>query len=197
MKKAVSTAVILAAGGSSRMGTPKALLKKNGKTFLKILVSSLRTSGIEDIRVVLGAGAAGISEHITAPGICILINKSWQDGQLSSFKTALKDIGSSSSSVMLCLIDSPFTGKDTIMEIIDAYKKSDADIAVPLYKGRGGHPVIFSSSTYKALLEAPLEEGARYVVRSGRFKVLRVEVDDKHVLDDIDSPREYKESVNE
>ena len=157
-------AVILSGGGSSRMGSPKALLPFQGRPFLEHLLDVTRQPQIGVRRVVLGADAEPIAKavHLTADEI--VINHEWEKGQLSSIQAALRSLPEGTDGILLCLIDHPLVSATLVSELIDSFYKSGKAIVLPVYEGRRGHPVIFSTTLYKELLDAPLETGARSVV---------------------------------
>ncbi len=100
----------------------------------------------------------------------------------------------------MCLIDHPQVSIKTIEKLVETYIKTfsgqslggPADVVLPEYKGRGGHPVIFSRSVFDKILNAPLNKGARSVVRDRKSNVVRVKVNDKYIRQDIDTNKEYK-----
>jgi molybdenum cofactor cytidylyltransferase len=186
------TAIILSGGSSSRMGSPKSLLEIQGKTFIDIIKEKIHASGINDIYIVLGSDPDYIINNLNKDNLEIIINKSWKNGQLSSLKAAVQKAGDKSDAVMMFLVDHPQVKLDTIRKLINVYNYEKAHIIIPEYNGRGGHPVIFSKETFAGILEAPLNEGAKAVVRDNRYKRIRIPVDDPYVLQDIDTPAEFK-----
>ncbi|MDA3792323.1 MAG: nucleotidyltransferase family protein [Elusimicrobia bacterium] len=189
-------AVILAAGASSRMGRSKALLRVGKTTFAGLIQSKLNKAGIKNIYLVLGARANYIKKNLNTEGLNIIINNSWEKGQLSSLKKAVKKLSPETDAFLMCLIDHPQVKLDTLNKIIKTYlenvfRKKAADIVLPEYKGRGGHPVIFSRSVFKELLRVPLNKGARAVVRNKKNNVIRVKVNDRYIRQDIDTEKEY------
>lgn len=183
--------IILAAGRSSRMGTPKPLLKIGRKTFLDIIKNKLLQSGIKDIYLVLGAGADRLKESLNTDKLTVIINESWSDGQLSSLKRAVESLPENTDGILMCLIDHPKVNRSTIKKLMDAAGVSPADIIVPSYRKRGGHPVIFKKSVFQAILDAPLNEGARSVIRKEEFRTLRLDIEDRAIVQDIDTREEY------
>ena len=168
-------AVILSGGASSRMGSPKALLPYQGRPFLEHLleVTSHRSIGVR--RVVLGAHAEPIAKVVDLKADEIVINEDWEKGQLSSVQAALRSLPPKTDGILLCLIDHPLISAMLVQELIEQFYKSKKPIVLPVYEGRRGHPVIFSSSLYDELLHAPLETGARAVVwaHSGDLEEVR------------------------
>ncbi len=184
--------VILAGGASRRMGKLKPLLKLEGKNFTHILKKKIKQSGVGDVYLVLGSRAEYIKKNLNTDGLNIIINNSWPEGQLSSLKTALKKIKDKYRALVMFLIDHPQVKQTTVKALIKAFKKkSDRDIYIPSYKRRSGHPVIFNRTVFKALLNAPLDEGARAVTKNPDFKKEWVNVNDPYIRQDIDTPEDY------
>jgi molybdenum cofactor cytidylyltransferase len=157
-------AVILSGGASSRMGSPKALLAYQGRPFLEHLLEATAHRQIGPRRVVLGAHAEPIAKAINLKADEIVINEDWAKGQLTSIQAALRTLPPGTDGILLCLIDHPLISADLVHELIEQFYKSKKLIVLPVYEGRRGHPVIFSSALYDELLRAPLETGARSVV---------------------------------
>lgn len=157
-------AVILSGGSSSRMGSPKALLPYQGRPFLDHLLEITQHPKIDVRRVVLGAHAEPIAKAIDLAADEIVINEDWQKGQLSSIHAALRSLPPGTDGMLLCLIDHPLISADLVDNLITIFYSSHASIVLPVFGGRRGHPVLFSSKLYSELLGAPMETGARAVV---------------------------------
>ena len=185
-------AIILAAGQSKRMGKPKPLLRFNDKTFLDQIISVLRLSDADTITVVLGAGAETIKKSVDLSGTNVVINKDYQQGQLSSLTAAIKETPQETDAVLVCLADSPFITEEVVNRIIRKFKETNNPIVVPVFNKKRGHPVLFSSSLFNELSNAPQEQGARYVLHSNQEKVLEVSTSDRRILIGIDTPDDYK-----
>lgn len=186
--------IILAAGESTRMGTPKPLLKLNGETFLEHILSVLKASRIGTIKVILGHQAEQIRRRLSLNDVDVIINKEYKKGQLSSLVAGILSLESEQSvdGIMVCLVDHPLVRVRLVDELIDRFYKSDKWIVVPKHEGKRGHPVIFSKALFPDLLKAPLEAGAKAVVRENQDKVLEVETEDEGVLIDIDTLEQYR-----
>jgi molybdenum cofactor cytidylyltransferase len=157
-------AVILSGGASRRMGSPKALLPYRGRNFLEHLLTVTDHPKIGTRRVVLGADAQSIQKTVALPAHEIVINDAWEKGQLSSIQAAIRSLPSGTDGMLLCLIDHPLISRELIEELIAGFYRGRQPIVLPVYKGRRGHPLIFSAQLYEELLAAPLETGARSVV---------------------------------
>jgi molybdenum cofactor cytidylyltransferase len=79
--------------------------------------------------------------------------------------------------------------------MIDRFYESKKLIVIPTHKGKRGHPVLLSSRLFSELLNAPLDQGAKAVVRAHRDETLELETDDEGVIIDIDTPDEYRQNV--
>lgn len=190
------TAVILAGGKSRRMGYPKPLLRIGKKSFLNIIKEKILKAGIKSIYLVLGSDAEFIKKNLNTENLKVIINKSWEQGQLSSLKAAIKKIKRNTDGVIMFLIDHPQVEVSTLRKLIEVFEQKDADIIVPEYNGRGGHPVIFHRNVFNALLKAPLDEGAKAVLRNKKYNTERVNVNDPYIRQDVDTPGEYSNIEN-
>jgi molybdenum cofactor cytidylyltransferase len=195
--------VILAAGESSRMGFPKALLPYRGLTFLETLARLLADARLEPLLVVLGHEHERIRSSVQLPPATeVLINEDYRLGQLSSLETAIRHLlrqpaGAAgqnacrhSSALLAAPVDHPCVAPETVASLLGMFATEAPDVVVPTFHGRRGHPVIFAARLFPELLEAPLDQGARAVVH--RHAVREVAVDDQGVLADIDDPELYR-----
>ena len=185
-------AIVLAAGRSKRMGKPKPLLRFNDTTFLEHIISVLKASDVDGITVVLGAGAETIKESVDLSGTNIVINENYQKGQLSSLIAAIEQCPQETQAILVCLVDNPFVTKEVVGKIIEKFKETKNPIIVPVFNKRRGHPTLFSRSLFNELLNAPLEQGARYVVYSNEEKILELETSESGILISVDTPDDYK-----
>jgi len=185
-------AIILAAGESKRMGKPKPLLRFEDKTFLEQIISVLKLSDVDRITVVLGAEAETIKKPIDLSKTNVVINKDYQKGQLSSLIAGIEDTPEDTEAILVCLVDNPFITKEVVNQIISKFKETKNPIIVPVFNSERGHPTLFSKSLFTELLNAPEEQGARYVLYSNEEKVLELETSESGILIGIDTPDDYK-----
>lgn len=185
-------AIVLAAGGSRRMGMPKPLLRFGATTFLEQIVGVLHTGDVGGITVVLGAQAETIRESTDLSAAHVIVNENWQEGQLSSLAAGLRSVPDETGAVLLCLVDNPFVTADVVGRITEAFGRTRKPIVVPVVDGRRGHPTLFARSVFEELLHASPDEGARSVVNADRARVLEVEIPDRAILARIDTPEDYR-----
>jgi molybdenum cofactor cytidylyltransferase len=191
-------AVILSAGASSRMGRPKALIPYREGTFLQHLLDVTRHQKIGVTRVVLGAGAEEISTAAKLDPQVVVVNQEWQNGQLSSICAAVRSLADiDTDGMVLCPVDHPLVSAVLVGDLVDQFYKSGKSIVLPTYKGRRGHPVIFSSALYGELLAAPSEKGARAVVWAHAADVLEVPTDEEGILLNINNPDMLRYTISE
>ena len=189
-------AVILSAGASSRMGRPKALLPYREGTFLEHLIEVTRHPRIGATRVVLGAGAEVIQAVAKLDPSVVVLNPDWEQGQLSSIRAGLRSLeGIDTDGIVLCPVDHPLVSEPLVSELIERFYEDKKAIVLPTYKGRRGHPVIFSAALYGELLAAPADKGARAVVWAHPSDVLEVPTDEEGVVLNINDPDMLKRAI--
>jgi molybdenum cofactor cytidylyltransferase len=192
----MTVAIILAAGESTRMGSPKALLHDpDGRTFAARLVRTFAAAGIADIVVVTGSQHDAIVNAIAADNPpaypTFLTNPNPARGQLSSLWIALDVLRPELESILMTPVDSPMVLPSTIQRVIEQWRKTHAAIVRPVVGTRHGHPVLFDRAVFDELRRAPLSEGARAVVHAHADDVVNVPVDDEGCLVDVDTPGDY------
>ena len=183
MKDSLKTAaLILAAGESSRMGQPKALLSVDGHTFIENLIAIL-SEICDPVVVVLGHTPDPI-RRVIGETARVVINERFQLGQFSSMQTGLLALPPNIDGLIFTLVDHPVPARETIESLISP----DAPISIPVYHGRKGHPVYFRRDIVKEFLALTPDSQANLVSRRHAMETRLVPVDDPAILDDIDDP---------
>jgi len=204
----VLAAVILSAGESSRMGSPKALVPFRGKTFLEHLLEIIRRyseshmnanggSQIGWTRIVLGAHADEIFAKLSLDPAKVVLNPNWKSGQLSSIQAAIHSLPENETNgILLFLVDHPLISADLLHKLIQQFYESGRPIVLPIYRGKRGHPVIFARQLYDELLTAPEQEGARAVVWAHAAEVLEVPTEEEGVVLNLNDPEALREAAD-
>jgi molybdenum cofactor cytidylyltransferase len=198
----VVSAVILAAGASTRMGFPKALLPDDrGHPFILRISHTMAESGLPHVTIVTGVHhdriVSALERHRAPPLVPVVVrNPDPGRGQLSSLWTAMDQVCTSDTeALVVTLVDVPLLTAETVRAVVEAWRRSRAPIVRPIFEGRRGHPVIFDRAVFAELRAAPLEAGARVVVRAHVHDSLDVPVNDPGCLVDIDTPGEYSAHI--
>jgi len=189
----VIAGIILAAGASSRMGTPKALLDYRGETFVGRLVRVLGTS-CKPVIVVLGYHADAIRQQVPATAT-IVINPDPSRGQLSSLQTGLAAIPAEAAGFAFIPVDSPAVAEDTVAILARAFeqRKPETLFVIPRLSGKRGHPVLAARSIAGEFLALPSTAEAREVVHAHVDRTEYVDVDDAGIFTDVDDPEAYRQ----
>ncbi len=186
-------ATILSAGTSSRMGCPKALLEYQGRTFLQSILDATEAAGIQRRIVVLGPDADKILETHDLRDVIVVYTKQFEAGPIGSIRAAIHEILSHPvEGLLVWPVAMPRVTIATVETLVGGFTRSAAPIAVPVFQGKGGHPVIFGREVFDELLEVSDSDGARVVVRADRGRVVRIPVSDPAVLEDLNTPSEYQ-----
>ena len=180
------------------MGSPKALLlAPNGKPFIVSIVATFDAAGITDIVVVTGRDHDRIAEILSREPFDarprLVRNPDPSRGQLSSLLAAMDALESSDPpGLLVTLVDVPMLSVDTVRRVITDWRETRAPIVRPAIGDRHGHPVIFDRRVFGALRAAPLDAGAKTVVRAFEHELRNVPVSDEGCLVDVDTPRDYE-----
>ena len=190
-------ALILAAGESRRMGSPKSLLLFQGHTFLGRLLEEFRVSRADPVVVVLGYEATRIRREVAFGEARVVVNEAYRQGMLSSIRAGLEALsGEEMDGVLICPVDHPKVSSSLIDSLIERFEGSGRPVVLPVHDGRRGHPVLFSRSLFAELMKAPEAVGARQVVWDHADDVLEVVTDGSGANVDVDTPEEYRRLID-
>lgn len=189
-------AILLAAGGSTRLGRPKQLLRLpgfGGETLLDRAVSLTRASGASPIFVILGAHAEEI--HLECELLdCILVrNEAWAEGMASSLRAGIAAVlenAPTASGAMVMVCDQPGLSADHLGSLLDAHCADTNRIVASRYAGRAGVPAIFPRGSFGTLMELQGDQGARMLLQKSGAGVHEIDFPEGEL--DLDSPEDVE-----
>ena len=185
--------IILAAGESRRMGSPKALLRYRDQSFLDTLIG-LFGERCAPVIVVLGAHADQIRAGTLRPATFVL-NADYRLGQTTSMQCGLRAVLSHAGidGVLFTLVDHPAVTGATLDALLAAVPPGGSRplVRVPRYGEKRGHPIWFARGLVAEFLALPETGAAREIVRAHAAETEFVDVNDPGILADIDDPAAY------
>lgn len=186
--------LVLAAGGSRRMGRPKMLLPLGAGTVLGSVVEALLDSGLDRVIVVLGAGAEDVRARAglgADPRLAVVSNPDWAEGLSSSLRQGMATAGDAAA-VLVALGDQPGLTAARVRQVVDAWD-GRAPLVVPMAEGRPGHPVLLARVLFPELEALRGDVGGREVVRAHLKEAQTVPLQHLADLDTEEDYRAYRE----
>jgi molybdenum cofactor cytidylyltransferase len=189
----VIAGIILAAGASSRMGSPKALLEYRGETFIGRM-TRVYAEHCSPVIVVLGYHAAALLPAIPASAT-VVTNPAPERGQLSSLQTAVAEMPPEAEGFLFAPVDSPAIDSATVALLTEEFRRRDPGtlFVIPRYRGRHGHPVFATRAIADEILALPATAQARDIVHRHVEQTLYINVEDAGILTDVDDAAAYRE----
>lgn len=184
--------IILAAGASVRMGTPKQLLSYRGRSLLRHITIEAIASVCEPIIVVLGAYAQQIRQEVQLP-VQVVENLDWNQGMSASIKSGIQELNTATNNieaVVLAVCDQPFVSAQIINQLVEAYYYTEKPIIASEYSGTLGVPALFSHRFFSELRDLKETEGAKQIIKKYRYEVYCIPFPEGAI--DIDTPNEYE-----
>lgn len=161
--------LLLAAGGSSRLGRPKQLLELEGKTLIRRAAETLIETGCDPIVVVLGAEVADSKNALGRLGVNLVINDGWESGMGSSIAvgiTSLLETDILCDAVLITLCDQPHVNCEHLTEFVCLFSESRPSVIAAKYNGIAGVPTLFSKEMFPPLQRLTGDKGARELIRN-------------------------------
>lgn len=189
-------AIVLAAGESKRMGSPKMLLPYNDVTIIGQVIRNLLDSNVDRVVVVVGANREEIMKETRRYDVFHCYNEDYKSGMLSSVKCGFYSLPEGCLAALIMPGDQPMTGPGEINRVIGAYAESDRGLVMASYNGRRGHPLIVDMKYLDEVLSLPDREGLRALAERHPEDVLESETDDASVLRDIDTQEDYMNEIS-
>ena len=185
--------LILAAGSSSRMGTPKQLLPWGNTTLLGNAIHNAKTTGITDIYVVVGANASQILETAHTDGIQIIKNPLWKQGLGTSIAMGIRHFNAKAkdyNGVLVMLCDQPLVDSDYLNQMIISFQTEEKSIIATAYDKRIGVPALFNNTYFEALAKLNMDYGAKEILKANKHMLKALNPLGKAI--DVDTMAEYE-----
>lgn len=192
MNKSIS-ALILAAGSSSRMGSPKALLEWKHKNLADFIYASLIEIGIEDVTLITGKHHHEILKSVSIPRNNICFNPQWETGMGSSIKRGVNHLMKQKANltgILIVLVDQPLIRKSDFVNLIEQFGTGRYNIIASRYESTVGPPAIFGKDYFDMLRSLSAEKGAKSIIKNAENDMLTLDIG---ILgQDMDTPESYE-----
>lgn len=189
-------AIVLAAGESRRMGTPKMLLPYSDVTVIEQVIRNLLAAEVDRIIVVLGASRDEIMKVTRNYDVFHCYNDDYKSGMLSSVKCGFYSLPDGCLGALIMPGDQPMTSTAEINRVINAFIGSDKGLVMAAHGGKRGHPLIVDMKYIDEVLNLQEGEGLRGLASRHPEDVLESETDDESVLRDIDTQEDYMNEIS-
>ncbi len=185
------SAVILAAGFSSRMKEFKPLLMLGGMTLLERTVGLFRDHGTTDVLVVAGHRAHDVSAEARRLGARCIVNEQYERGMFTSVRTAVKNLPPDAPAFFLLPVDIPLVRPHTVRRLVEVWREGSHGILYPSFLGQRGHPPLISRRYIEDIIDWNGAGGLRPVLEKREDDARDVEVADRFILEDMDTPDDF------
>jgi molybdenum cofactor cytidylyltransferase len=182
--------LILAAGGSKRIGQPKQLLDWKGQPFVRVVAQTALSSGLHPVYVVLGAHSQQVEEALVGLEVEIIRNLQWAEGQSTSIKTGIKSLSPETQAVVMMLVDQPHIPPPLIEALVEAHASMVSPIVATMVEHRRGNPVLFDRITFDDLAALEGDVGGRKIF--SRYRIHYVPWLDERIGLDVDTLEDYQ-----
>ncbi|MBV9545250.1 MAG: nucleotidyltransferase family protein [Chloroflexi bacterium] len=184
-------AVILAAGGSSRMGQPKQLLKFRGTSLLRRAIDTALAVPTEQVIVVLGHAADALLPEVGATSATVVINGQWTEGVSTSLRGGLAAVSPEARGVFIYPADMPMVTPQALRELAHRQQVSGRPAAMSESRGVRGVPVFITRSLFPSLMIQEGDIGGAQYLRAHPESVEAVHFEDADIMRDVDRPEDY------
>jgi molybdenum cofactor cytidylyltransferase len=188
--------LILGAGASTRLGSPKQLLPYRETTLLGWVVGQAnKAAALDEVVVVLGRAAEEIREHIDFGAARVVVNPAFGEGCSSSYRSGIEALNSTAGAVVIILGDQPGVGPDTINALATDWRENGGEIVLSNYRGRRGHPMLFARFFFERLVALHGDKAAWKLVDANPHLVRELSID-RPFPRDIDTVEDFESLAN-
>jgi len=181
--------VILAAGASRRLGSPKQLLEWRGRTLLDNTIENARSLLNERVIVILGSQAQTIQEKVDLSGVVAVVNPNWQTGIASSIRAGIDSLPVNADGVLMLLSDQPLVGYRAMQNLLTQWQIEPSHIAASQYQDTVGVPALFPSAFFGALRSLRGDRGAKSLLLQFEDKLQKIPLPEAEL--DIDTREDF------
>jgi molybdenum cofactor cytidylyltransferase len=174
------------------MGTPKAMLDAGGRTFLERVIHALHSGGCARVLVALPTPKGPVAAKAGEAGAVVVTNPAPEDGPIGSLRAALRTLDPAVEGLAYCPVDYPLLQADTVRSLLLEFHSSQRPLALPTFREKRGHPVVFRRTVFEELLDDDLPQGAKTVVHRHLDVAALVPVEDEGSIIDIDDLTDYR-----
>lgn len=182
-------AIVLAAGASTRMGRPKALLDYAGESALARIAHTSAAAGLPPPLVVVGFDGEVVRAEAERCGCRVVVNPEPGRGQTSSLQVGIAALAADASGFLIWPVDAPLVSPQTLRALLAV--SGAPEVVLPSHHGRRGHPAFVAAALRARLAALAPDEPASRVIAGQGHGIIEVDVDDPHVLDRINTPAEH------
>lgn len=192
------TAILPAAGSSRRMGRPKLLLPFQGTSLVGAVVEALRQAGADPIVLVASAQRQDLLDWARDNGLVAAANPEPERGMLSSIREGIAALGGAAALarggevLLVCPADLPTLRAETVGELLRRQDEAEAPLAVPVFRGKRGHPLAIAPELIPEIDTLDPDVGLRQLLDRHAAEVLEVEVGDEGAVEDVDTLEDYE-----
>jgi molybdenum cofactor cytidylyltransferase len=189
------TAIVPAAGLSSRMGQNKLLMRFGNKSLIEHAVDTLTASNVTEIVVVLGHEANEIRNQLEGKQVRFVENRNYREGLSTSVRVGMAAVLKGADAIMIYLADQPLLESDEIKRVIQAFadaKREGKSIVVPFFGNRRGNPVILDASYREMAFDIAGDAGCRRIIKRHPEQVFAIRMETEHVVRDVDTPEDFR-----
>ena len=186
-------AIVLAAGQSRRMGTPKMVLPWGGSTVIGTVVRVLQEAGLRDVLVITGGAEAELNRVLSGTAARLVHNEGYRlGGMISSVQTGLlAAMPGTAQAAMIALGDQPQIQVEVVRMLLDRWRVQPSPVLLPSYQMRRGHPWLLRRDLWPAVLALGQDETLRDFLQRHTDSITYLPVDTPSVLQDLDTPEDY------
>ena len=182
--------IVLAAGGSSRLGRPKQLLEWHGEAMVRKVALTALEAGLSPVIVVIGAYRKEVQAVLANIPVQLVYNPDWASGQSTSLAAGLRSLPRDTGASIFLLADQPQAPATLARSLVERHAETLAPIIAPLIDGQRGNPVLFDRQAFPDLLALQGDTGGRALF--SRYPVDWLPWHDARLLLDIDKPEDYQ-----